>query len=210
MSAKSYILCLSFQDMYWASHLIGIGGSEMEFSLTTSNYHLRPIDLGNDNLQNYLQWVRDVESNQYILGVNPSFTLDELKIYVAEKNSSASAVLLGIYTKDEGVHIGNVKLEPLIVGSTGVLGILIGDKNMRGKGVGFEVITELLKYAFNTLSLEYISLGVHKNNLPAIHLYERIGFKKWLVNSQVGNSLDVIYFRIKHSESSSPDIHLGK
>jgi len=210
MSAKSYILCLSFQDMYWLSHLIGIGRSEMEFSLTTSNYLLRPIDLRNDNLQNYLQWMRDVESNQYILGVNPSFTLDELKIYVAEKNSSASAVLLGIYTKDEGVHIGNVKLEPLVVGSTGVLGILIGDKNMRGKGVGFEVITELLKYAFNTLSLDYISLGVHSNNLPAIHLYERIGFKKCLVNSQVGNSLDVIYFRINHSESSSPDIHLGK
>jgi RimJ/RimL family protein N-acetyltransferase len=56
------------------------------------------------------------------------------------------------------------------------VGILIGEESWRGKGVGFEVISRVLEFCFNDLELEYVELGVNKNNLKAIHLYTRLGF----------------------------------
>lgn len=56
--------------------------------------------------------------------------------------------------------------------------VLIGDKRARGKGIGQQMIKEILKLAFNDLHLHRVSLGVFDFNTSAIACYEKVGFTK--------------------------------
>ena len=57
------------------------------------------------------------------------------------------------------------------------MGILIGDKKWKGKGVGFEVLKSSFNYLYLNYKISKIYLGVEKNNLAAIGLYKKLGFK---------------------------------
>ena len=53
----------------------------------------------------------------------------------------------------------------------------IGEKNLHGKGVGFEIRKILLDYAFNELDLNKVYAYVWKENTPMIKLNEKVGFQ---------------------------------
>ena len=58
------------------------------------------------------------------------------------------------------------------------LGFIIVDDSLRGKGYGKELILQAIEYAQKNLNATSISLGVFKNNPPALHCYESVGFRK--------------------------------
>lgn len=58
------------------------------------------------------------------------------------------------------------------------LGFIIVDDSLRGKGYGKELILQTIEYARKNLNATSISLGVFKNNPPALHCYESVGFRK--------------------------------
>jgi RimJ/RimL family protein N-acetyltransferase len=85
------------------------------------------------------------------------------------------------------------------------LGILIGEEEWRGKGVGYEVISRVLEFCFVDLELEIVKLGVSKKNLKAVNLYKRLGF---IENSHEFNSHGSIKMSISNSSpqlKSLPD-----
>lgn len=55
--------------------------------------------------------------------------------------------------------------------------LLIGEKEYRGKGFAEEACRLLLHYGFDEMNLETIDLEVYDSNLPAIALYDRLGFE---------------------------------
>lgn len=55
---------------------------------------------------------------------------------------------------------------------------IIVEGEMRGKGVGTKLLEGLIDLATNTFKLELLHLEVYEGN-PAIHLYERFGFKEY-------------------------------
>lgn len=56
--------------------------------------------------------------------------------------------------------------------------VLVGDKNIREKGIGQLMMSEILKISFDQLNLHRVSLGVFDFNTSAIACYEKVGFKK--------------------------------
>lgn len=56
--------------------------------------------------------------------------------------------------------------------------VLIGERAMRGKGIGTELINKLTEYGFNTLKKERIILNVYSWNSGAIKCYEKVGFSQ--------------------------------
>ncbi len=56
--------------------------------------------------------------------------------------------------------------------------IIIGEKSMRGKGVGTELINKLTEYVFNNLKKDKIILNVYSWNIGAIRCYKKVGFSK--------------------------------
>lgn len=57
------------------------------------------------------------------------------------------------------------------------LGFVIVDDTKRGKGYGKYLVSSALKYAFDKLTTDKVTLGVFENNTPAIHCYLSCGFK---------------------------------
>ncbi len=56
-------------------------------------------------------------------------------------------------------------------------GFIIVDSKKRGNGYGKEMINLALKYAFEILKAEKVTLGVFENNAPAHYCYKSAGFK---------------------------------
>ncbi|MGG9971323.1 GNAT family N-acetyltransferase [Ferruginibacter sp. SUN002] len=55
--------------------------------------------------------------------------------------------------------------------------ILIGDKSLRGKGIGQKIVEQLLEYAFAKLDQQTAELNVYDWNTAAIKCYEKLGFE---------------------------------
>lgn len=47
----------------------------------------------------------------------------------------------------------------------------------RGRGYGKEMLRLAIKYAFEILKVEKITLGVFENNMSAYHCYKSVGFQ---------------------------------
>lgn len=66
---------------------------------------------------------------------------------------------------------------------------IVTKKNMRNIGIASQLLTEVIKYCKN-LNLKSIYLEVNENNLPAIHLYEKYGFKRIGLRKKYYNNTD--------------------
>ena len=56
------------------------------------------------------------------------------------------------------------------------LGFVILDDTKRGMGYGKEMISLSIKYAFEILRVDKVTIGVFENNQPAYHCYKAAGF----------------------------------
>jgi RimJ/RimL family protein N-acetyltransferase len=76
------------------------------------------------------------------------------------------------------------------------LGILIGEKECRGKGFGTDAIRALCRFAFEEMDLRKIRLDVHADNAAGLKAYERVGFRReGLLREEVhraGRPVDVV------------------
>ena len=57
-------------------------------------------------------------------------------------------------------------------------GFVIVDAKKRGSGYGKEMLRLAIRYAFDILRAEKITLGVFANNAPAYHCYRAAGFRE--------------------------------
>lgn len=128
-----------------------------------------------DASEEYRSWLNDPVANKYL--ETRQATMVELKKYINEKLKSDDALFLGIFWKENGRHIGNIKLQPIDTKKKdAVVGILIGNKDYWGKGVATEAVNLLSAYAFDVLGLRKIGLGVIFGNQAAIRVYGKCGF----------------------------------
>jgi ribosomal-protein-alanine N-acetyltransferase len=174
-------------------------------NMSTKRLFLRSLIPKEDDFGSYLSWMRDTKTNSFIESVHAETTLEDLHSFVEFHNCSQNSLLLGIFLKGGSTHIGNIKLEPIVRGMEATLGILIGEEEWRGKGVGYEVISRVLEFCFVDLELEIVKLGVSKKNLKAVNLYKRLGF---IENSHEFNSHGSIKMSISNSSpqlKSLPD-----
>ena len=78
---------------------------------------------------------------------------------------------------DENGIVGHFIMR-YIHGDTGILrfGWVIVDDTIRGKGYGKQMLTAGLRYAFDILGVEKVTIGVFENNIPAYKCYKAVGF----------------------------------
>ena len=138
--------------------------------------YLRAIELSDVN-ENYLKWLNEPDVTTGLAsGTFPS-TLAALHHFVAQKSRDTNTVMMAICDKETNKHIGNIKLDNFDwVSRTCELGVLIGEKEFWGKGIGSEVCKMTIHYAFQQLNIRKIVLCVYANNPGAIKVYEKLGF----------------------------------
>jgi RimJ/RimL family protein N-acetyltransferase len=142
--------------------------------LVAQSIYLRPITLQDVN-DNYLSWLLDPEVMQ---GISSSgYSKDNLKAYVDEKINDKDVAFFAICSLADNRHIGNIKIDfHEAKPNVSELGLLIGDKNYWGKGIGYEACKLAIEYAFDVMKLRKLFLAVYSSNPKAKKLYEKLGF----------------------------------
>ncbi len=129
-----------------------------------------------DDFLAYERWVNDQETTRYMAIGRFPLTVKLLKEYVASYNASQN-FLLGIYLKDNHAHVGNITLHMIDrQNAHAEIGILIGEKDCRGKGIGYQALMLIVDHAFNRLNLNKVAAGVIEGNEASRRLFLKGGF----------------------------------
>ncbi len=124
----------------------------------------------------YVNWLNDPEVYQY-LDNGGNYTYNSLFEYLT-KYTENPVFFWAIIIKEDNTHIGNIKIDPINQkNQIGEYGILLGDKNKWGQGYAKEATKAVIDYCFKILELRKITLGVIKDNIAAVNLYQNLGFE---------------------------------
>lgn len=151
--------------------------TEHKAFLRGEKVYLRPLERADLN-DTYLGWLNDSEVTRYLeTGAFPT-TLQDLEKFYEGVTGSRAEVMFAIVDRKSHRHIGNAKLGPINwVHRRALFGILIGEKDFWGKGIGEEVTRLMAEYGFLRLNLNRIGLAVFAEHESAIRCYQAVGFK---------------------------------
>jgi len=136
-------------------------------------------ELGRDaDLKRYLGWVNDGPTTRFMeIGARES-SMADLQEYVSTFDGRDDRYLLAIRDRVTGEYLGNITLQGIDArNGSGEIGILIGEPEARGRGIGTEAIGLVTSWAFQELSLHRVHAGVVDGNEPSLRAFLRNGFE---------------------------------
>jgi len=136
--------------------------------------YFRPLELDDEPklrswINNPLNWITLARA----MPINAHREREWLeKLYKDDRN-----VVFGVVVRDGHRLIGTTGLHNIHpINRSAEFGILIGDTAMQGLGFGSEATALTVKYGFDVLNLNRITLGVFADNARARRVYEKAGF----------------------------------
>ena len=151
----------------------------MPLPLLTDRLRIERFDDSHLNNPSYLAWLSDRENlvslnlTDYILR---PVTQERLRAYY-ESFAGSRNILFAVSLREPTRFVGTAALRE--VGYRGLydLGILVGDKSVRGKGIAREVISALARYAFAELQARKLSSSFADDNFAVMLAFLKNGFK---------------------------------
>lgn len=142
--------------------------------IKTRRFLLRSLRV-EDVSERYLAWFSGAGATHIVASPR---SVNDLRAFVAERACRPDVLFLGIF-EEQGLHIGNVKYEP-VDRSAGeaVMGIFVGDPAWQGQGVGPEVIAASGAWLRDCHGIARLVLGVARDNQRAIRAYKKLGFSR--------------------------------
>lgn len=142
------------------------------------------IELQYFELSDMEQLINWIPSAEFVLQWGgPAFqyplTEDQLEKYLEHANKEDSDIYIyKVIDHDLQQVIGHISLGNIdrVHKSARVGKVLVGSTEVRGKGIGSEMMKAILKIAFEELKLHKVTLGVFDFNTSAIRCYEKVGF----------------------------------
>jgi RimJ/RimL family protein N-acetyltransferase len=132
-----------------------------------------------DNVSEYVQWMQDEEITQYLESRWKSETEESIREYIQSANSSHNNFLFGIFLKDGGEHIGNIKIGSVNwIHRFGELGLILGNKKVWGKGYATEAVKLATEYAFKELNLHKLIAGMYSTNVGSYKAFLKAGYRE--------------------------------
>jgi [ribosomal protein S5]-alanine N-acetyltransferase len=148
----------------------------MTTRLETAQLILTELDTGHAGAP-YLDWMNDAGLMQFLESRFRSYTNEDLAAFVAATNADPDSLLLGMFMKDDGSHVGNIKIGPIDRHHRrGDIGLLIGDRTRWGRGLAREAIAALTAHALGPLGLHKVTAGCYGANLAARKAFLAAGF----------------------------------
>ena len=142
--------------------------------ITTPRLMMRPLTV-DDATERYLGWFNGAGATR-ITATKSTKDVRDLREYIKARLSREDVLFLGLFERENGLHIGNLKYEPILPDGTAVLGIFIGDEDARGKGYAGEAIAAANRWLKDVKKFQRVFLGVEVDNFSAIRTYEKLGF----------------------------------
>jgi len=151
-----------------------------------------------EDLRKIIEWNVNKSADDLLQWAGPKYkyplSLVQVENYFLNevKKDNSNIFVYKIRLINTGEIIGTVELREIDENNKigKVCRFLIGEENIRGRGIGAEVLKEILRIAFEDLKFEKITLGVFDFNQIAIKCYENVGFTKVKFTKNVRKSSD--------------------
>jgi len=140
---------------------------------------LMPIPDSNEFYSLYLEWISNEDMKKKIGEEKSEYAWKDVKEMHDEWRKDFRNMTFCIIDKTTKEPVGDVNIfDSDEFNGLPEISIMIGGQHP-GKGYGKEASRLLLDFAFTKLKLGEIHLSVYKDNLPAVILYEKLGFKTY-------------------------------
>jgi RimJ/RimL family protein N-acetyltransferase len=142
----------------------------------TRHLYLRSLTAA-DAGERYLSWLRNSLVNEFLEVRFERHSIESLQDFITQSRASQSELLLGIFERAGDRHLGNVQLRDINVHhKTAEVGILVGEKDVWGRGVGTEAIKAMIGLARDKLGMYKLYAGVYSRNVRSVKAFEKVGF----------------------------------
>lgn len=129
----------------------------------------------------YREWLRDVDVvgtlnlPRYVSG---AVTDAEIAEYCRRLMASPDVLYFAIEVDGDG-FAGTAKAGPIDrYAGTADIGIMIGRKDLWGRGLASETIALIARHLFDTVGLRKLTAGSMANNPAMVRVFEKLGFRK--------------------------------
>lgn len=148
--------------------------------MNENSIKIRPLEEEDLKKSNWLKWLADYETTKYQdLGYFPQNFNRQIG-YLNSKLISNKDILFAVEYKkknDSFVHVGNVGLHSIdLIHRRCTLGIIIGEKEYRGKGIGTFSWKFITKHAFEMLNLRKVYAYIFEDNINSRKCAEKSGY----------------------------------
>ena len=124
----------------------------------------------------YVQSLNDPEVSCFMETIHTRHTHETVLDYVRTINARDNEFLFGMFLKDDGRHIGNIKVGPIHhYHRFGDVSLWIG-KKFWGMGFATEAIKAISHYAFVELGAEKLSAGMYERNIGSYMAFIKAGY----------------------------------
>jgi RimJ/RimL family protein N-acetyltransferase len=145
--------------------------------ITAPRVALRPVRPDDAHIS--WVWRNDPNVRDYVMGYRLPVTLEAEQVWVsrAREPESGDRLVYGIESRSNGQLIGYTNFNDIDwFSDTAQFGILLGPAECRGRGIGGEVLSEMIKIAFESLRLYKLYVRVAAFNPAAQKMFADAGF----------------------------------
>jgi RimJ/RimL family protein N-acetyltransferase len=165
----------------------------MPLPLATARLRIERFTEAHVRHPNYLSWLTDQENLKSLNLIDyqqSPVTQEKLERYFDSFRNSTSSHLFAVCVAQNSQFVGTATLREIGYGGLYDLGILVGDKAMRGKGLARETIGSIARYAFDELGARKICSSFADSNFAVLLAFLKNGFKIEGLQRQQQMSLD--------------------
>ena len=131
----------------------------------------------NDVTGNWWKWLNDPSVTQYMAKGNRINTKKRQLDFFKKVSGSGKDCVLAICDIKTNSHIGTVGIHSIDwTKGIGQFGIIIGEKEFWGKGIGTEAWFLAINYGFTYLNLKRINTKIFVKNLASLKIAKKVGF----------------------------------
>lgn len=159
----------------------------------------------------YHAWITNLSTSRFLLASAASMTLDQEAEWYESTSKRNDLSIFTIYELPDYRPIGNVDVHGIDrVNRFAELGIMIGEADARGRGLGTEAVRLMCDIGFNVLGLNSIYLVTFGWNIAGQKAYKKAGFREIGRRREArwfdGRYWDDILYDIIRSEFESPAV----
>jgi RimJ/RimL family protein N-acetyltransferase len=166
----------------------------------SEKYLIRTIELA-DASDRWAGWMSDPDVMHMLNMAARSWQKHDIVSYI-KTFDQRSSLLLGIFDKQNGMHVGIFTVDINYALSQFLVNLLIGEREYRYKGVTSSITVPFREYFFETLGLNMAMASVLARNTAMIHYLLKNGWKldqtlgRGAKSNQDGAMLDVCLFSL--------------
>lgn len=124
----------------------------------------------------YVAWLNDPRMNRYLESRYATHDEASVRGFIAACLANPDVLFLGVRQCELGRHVGNIKLEINRPHNRAEVGILIGDPEVQGRGVGTRAIQRVVEIARTQLGLRRLTAGCYASNKGSERAFLKAGF----------------------------------